>query len=167
MQTAGSAQEALELVQRLRPELVVSDIGMPGEDGYELIRRVRGRPADEGGGVQRSPSPRSRGGRSPGALRAGYDRHLASRSTPPSCSPRWRTMLGPGPFALPTAELPGATGATSYVSLEMDGSVLHRLEARPFWVVGHRGSPMVEVENTLPSFRPGGGRGGEWARARL
>ncbi len=39
--TAGGAAEALELVQRIKPDVLVSDIGMPGEDGYSLIRRVR------------------------------------------------------------------------------------------------------------------------------
>ncbi len=39
--TAGSADEALEAFKRLRPDVLVSDIGMPGGDGYSLIRRVR------------------------------------------------------------------------------------------------------------------------------
>jgi PAS domain S-box-containing protein len=38
---AGSAREALEAVERFRPHVLVSDIGMPEQDGYELIRRVR------------------------------------------------------------------------------------------------------------------------------
>ncbi|MDQ3685758.1 MAG: PAS domain S-box protein, partial [Acidobacteriota bacterium] len=46
---AGSAQEALELIERLRPAVLVSDIGMPGEDGYDLIRKVRALPAERGG----------------------------------------------------------------------------------------------------------------------
>lgn len=40
---AGSAQEALALVDSFRPEVMLSDIGMPGMDGYELIHRVRRR----------------------------------------------------------------------------------------------------------------------------
>jgi CheY-like chemotaxis protein len=39
--TAGSAAEALLSVERHRPDVLVSDIGLPGQDGYELIRRVR------------------------------------------------------------------------------------------------------------------------------
>lgn len=38
---AGSVDEAMDLVIRVRPGLLVSDICMPGDDGYELIRRVR------------------------------------------------------------------------------------------------------------------------------
>lgn len=39
--TVGSAAEALAEVQRFQPQVLVSDIEMPGEDGYELIRKVR------------------------------------------------------------------------------------------------------------------------------
>jgi signal transduction histidine kinase/ActR/RegA family two-component response regulator len=39
--SAGSADEALRLVEREHPHVLVSDIGMPGIDGYELLRRVR------------------------------------------------------------------------------------------------------------------------------
>jgi signal transduction histidine kinase len=38
---AGSAQEALAITRNARPDVVVSDITMPGEDGYDLIRSVR------------------------------------------------------------------------------------------------------------------------------
>jgi len=47
--TAGSAAEALELVEKWRPDVLLSDIGMPGGDGYELIERVRALPAERGG----------------------------------------------------------------------------------------------------------------------
>jgi PAS domain S-box-containing protein len=39
--TATSANEALRLLEASEPSLLVADIGMPGEDGYSLIRRVR------------------------------------------------------------------------------------------------------------------------------
>jgi PAS domain S-box-containing protein len=38
---AASASEALEAIERFRPNILVSDVGMPHHDGYELIRRVR------------------------------------------------------------------------------------------------------------------------------
>ncbi len=44
-----SPARAIELVPRERPDVIVSDIGMPEIDGYELIRRVRALPANEGG----------------------------------------------------------------------------------------------------------------------
>jgi signal transduction histidine kinase/PleD family two-component response regulator len=47
----GSVSEALAAITAERPDVVVSDLAMPGEDGYDLIRRVRARPLAEGGGV--------------------------------------------------------------------------------------------------------------------
>jgi CheY-like chemotaxis protein len=47
--TAGSAEEALTLLKKERPHLIVSDIGMPEEDGYTLIRKIRKLPPGEGG----------------------------------------------------------------------------------------------------------------------
>jgi signal transduction histidine kinase/ActR/RegA family two-component response regulator len=38
---AGSAAEAMAEVRRFAPDVLVADIGMPGEDGYSLIRRIR------------------------------------------------------------------------------------------------------------------------------
>ena len=45
----ASAAEALVSLQDLRPDVLVSDLGMPEEDGYSLIRKVRALSADEGG----------------------------------------------------------------------------------------------------------------------
>jgi CheY-like chemotaxis protein len=41
VRTCGSAAEGIETIQTWRPDVLVSDIEMPGEDGYTLIRRVR------------------------------------------------------------------------------------------------------------------------------
>ncbi len=41
VQTAASAAEAVKLFRQQPPSVLVSDIGMPGEDGYELIRQIR------------------------------------------------------------------------------------------------------------------------------
>jgi CheY-like chemotaxis protein len=46
---AGSAFEALGVLKTARPDLILSDITMPGGDGYQLMRMVRSRTADEGG----------------------------------------------------------------------------------------------------------------------
>jgi CheY-like chemotaxis protein len=46
---AGSAAEALTLVEREHPDAIVSDIAMPDEDGYMLIERVRALPDEAGG----------------------------------------------------------------------------------------------------------------------
>ena len=39
--TAGTASEALTLIERERPQVLVTDIGMPDVDGYELLKQVR------------------------------------------------------------------------------------------------------------------------------
>jgi CheY-like chemotaxis protein len=49
--TAATADEALALLQAHRPDVLVSDIGMPGTDGFELLRRIRAVGADRGGRV--------------------------------------------------------------------------------------------------------------------
>jgi signal transduction histidine kinase/CheY-like chemotaxis protein len=41
--TAATAEEAMLLLEREAPHLLVSDIGMPGTDGYSLLRRIRAR----------------------------------------------------------------------------------------------------------------------------
>lgn len=47
--TAGSAEEAVLLVEKERPHILVSDIGMPDVDGFELLRRVRALGSARGG----------------------------------------------------------------------------------------------------------------------
>jgi signal transduction histidine kinase/PAS domain-containing protein/ActR/RegA family two-component response regulator len=49
--TASGAAEALAIVEREKPDVLVSDIGMPDVDGYELLRRVRSLGLDRGGRV--------------------------------------------------------------------------------------------------------------------
>jgi NO-binding membrane sensor protein with MHYT domain/CheY-like chemotaxis protein len=48
---ANSAGSALALLEREQPDVIVSDIGMPEIDGFELIRRIRRRSAGAGGAV--------------------------------------------------------------------------------------------------------------------
>jgi signal transduction histidine kinase len=75
--TAGSTDEAIQVFRRLRPDVLVSDIAMPGEDGYDLIRRVRQLGEHEGG---RTPAVAVtayvRGEDRTAAFAAGYDRHI-------------------------------------------------------------------------------------------
>jgi PAS domain S-box-containing protein len=74
----ASAAEALEAIQATRPDVVVSDIGLPGADGYALIRAIRQRPASEGGGVPAlALTAFARAEDRDRALAAGYQAHLA------------------------------------------------------------------------------------------
>ena len=51
VRTAGSAAEALAMIRVEAPDVLVSDIGMPGQDGYALIRQVRALDEAHGGNV--------------------------------------------------------------------------------------------------------------------
>lgn len=46
---AASVSEAMRALESNVPDLLISDLGMPGEDGYELIRRIRQLPENAGG----------------------------------------------------------------------------------------------------------------------
>jgi len=41
VELASSVEEALRILKRFRPHVLISDIGMPGQDGYDLMREVR------------------------------------------------------------------------------------------------------------------------------
>jgi PAS domain S-box-containing protein len=75
---AASADEALDLVGRGRPHVIVSDIAMPGIDGYELMRRVRALDETHGGATPAAALTgfaRPEDGRR--ATDSGFDAHLA------------------------------------------------------------------------------------------
>jgi len=75
--TAASAREALELVERLQPDILLSDVAMPGEDGLSLVRRVRMLPFDRGGQVPAIALSAYAGAEDRRrALLAGFQRHI-------------------------------------------------------------------------------------------
>lgn len=43
--TAPDGERALERAKRLRPDLIVLDLGLPGMDGWQTLRRLQGEPA--------------------------------------------------------------------------------------------------------------------------
>jgi CheY-like chemotaxis protein len=80
--TAASAVEALTLLEEQRPDLILTDIGMPSIDGFELIRRIRQMPRSirdlpaAALTAYAQPEDRSR------ALRSGFQVHLAKPIDP-------------------------------------------------------------------------------------
>jgi PAS domain S-box-containing protein len=81
---AGSVVEALEVLSRFRPDVLVSDIGMPGEDGYVLIRKLR--TLEDEQGIPRLPAVAltayARGEDRRRALAAGFQVHVAKPVEP-------------------------------------------------------------------------------------
>jgi CheY-like chemotaxis protein len=49
--SVGSAREALEVLEREKPHVLVSDIAMPEEDGYSLLKKIRALPPESGGRI--------------------------------------------------------------------------------------------------------------------
>jgi PAS domain S-box-containing protein len=80
---AASSQQGLDLLKTERPDMIISDIGMPEEDGYEFIRKVRALEAERGG---RTPAAAltafARAEDRTRALRAGYQTHVAKPVEP-------------------------------------------------------------------------------------
>jgi CheY-like chemotaxis protein len=77
VRSASNVTEALDLFAKKTPDVLISDVAMPGGDGYELIRRVRAFSREEGGDVPAAaitayarPEDRSR------LLNAGFSIHL-------------------------------------------------------------------------------------------
>ncbi len=80
---AASADEAMAALRRQRPDVLVCDIGMPGEDGFSLLARVRALSAEEGGlvpAVALTAYARSDDRRR--VLAAGYHVHLSKPVDP-------------------------------------------------------------------------------------
>jgi CheY-like chemotaxis protein len=81
--TASSSSEALGRIERDRPDVLVADIGMPGEDGYALLQRVRALPF-EGGGATPAIALTSYANAQDrlDALRAGFQMHVPKPASP-------------------------------------------------------------------------------------
>jgi PAS domain S-box-containing protein len=81
--TASSASEALDALKRERPHVLVADIGMPGEDGYALLQKVRALPAERGGATPAIALTAYAGQQDRlDALRTGFQMHVPKPVTP-------------------------------------------------------------------------------------
>ena len=75
---ADSAQTALGLIEHDVPDILLSDIGMPGQDGYTLIRRLRAMPPHTGGALPAiAITAYASVADQRNALGAGYQAHIA------------------------------------------------------------------------------------------
>jgi len=83
VEAVPSAREAVDRMRQRRPDVLLSDIGMPEEDGYSLIRRVRQMPADA---AKKLPAialtAYARAQDADAAIGAGFDAHLPKPVAP-------------------------------------------------------------------------------------
>ena len=99
----SSVEEALDLIAHWRPDVLISDVGMPSENGYDLIRAVRHLIAEDGPGIPALALTAYAGPEHHRlALAAGFELHLAKPVDP--------TVL-----TLAVARLAGRMGATGEV----------------------------------------------------
>jgi CheY-like chemotaxis protein len=81
--SVSSVREALAVLTEWKPHVLVSDIGLPVEDGYDLIRELRAREARDGGRIPAIAltgyAAAEEGQR---ALSAGYQMHLGKPIEP-------------------------------------------------------------------------------------
>jgi PAS domain S-box-containing protein len=97
---AHSVDEALAAYDRIQPNMVVSDIGMPGRDGYDLMRGIREMERGDGGRVAAialtafaRPEDAAR------AMRAGFDLHLAKPVEPAELAAAVAKLAAPSPLS--------------------------------------------------------------------
>ena len=94
----ATVSEAVTAIQRLKPNVLVSDIGMPGEDGYALIRQVRALAREQGGQIPAvALTAYARAADRTQALLAGFQLHIPK-------------PVDPAELAAVVANLSGRTG---------------------------------------------------------
>lgn len=75
--TVATAEDALEVLQRERPNVLVSDLTMPGKGGYWLIGQVRALPPERGGATPAAAlTAHTSAEHRAGVLRAGFQFHV-------------------------------------------------------------------------------------------
>jgi signal transduction histidine kinase len=97
LRAVGTAREALSLLDEWIPDVIVSDIGMPGVDGYEFMRLLRSRPPERGGCV--AALALTAFARLEDAVRArasGYQGHLAKPISPQDLASAVAKLQQPG-----------------------------------------------------------------------
>jgi PAS domain S-box-containing protein len=94
--TASSASEAMGAFAKERPQVLVADIGMPGEDGYALLQKVRALPAERGGAT---PAIALTGYANQqdraAALRAGFQMHVSKPVTTAELAAAVASLVAP------------------------------------------------------------------------
>ena len=83
VRTAATVRAALDILDQWKPNVLVSDIGMPGQDGYDLIRTVRALESERGGRIPALALTGYASAEDAARARlAGYETHMAKPVSP-------------------------------------------------------------------------------------
>jgi CheY-like chemotaxis protein len=98
VRTATSATEGLALIEQQVPDVIIADVGMPGEDGYAFMQRVRARLSD----VSIQPAAialtaYARAADRERALAAGFQHHLSKPFNPRALALAVAELVSPSP----------------------------------------------------------------------
>jgi CheY-like chemotaxis protein len=91
---SASAGEAIQALQQLRPDVLVSDIAMPGEDGFALIKMVRDLTPERGGQVPAVAVTAMTMKNDHRILAAGFQRHLLKPVEPSELAATVASVVG-------------------------------------------------------------------------
>lgn len=94
VRACATASEALQALEQSRPNVLVSDIGLPDEDGYVLINKVRALPAERGGDIPAvALTAYARDDDRRRALAAGYQMHIPKPIQPRDLTAALATLV--------------------------------------------------------------------------
>ncbi len=97
VKSCASAAEALRALDEWLPDVMVSDIGMPAEDGYDLIKKTRAREPDRGGLIPAlALTAYARPEDAQRALDAGYQAHISKPVDPSELAKAVASVAGRG-----------------------------------------------------------------------
>jgi CheY-like chemotaxis protein len=82
VRAVASAAAALDELERFRPDVLLSDIRMPGGDGYRLIQQIRALEAQQGGHLPAAAMTAYQDEDHEKSLEAGFERHLYKLAQP-------------------------------------------------------------------------------------
>jgi CheY-like chemotaxis protein len=91
---ACNGQEALAMIEQIRPDLLVLDLGMPVLDGFGAIVKIRGNPATANLPVLAATAFAMRGDREK-TLQAGFDGYLSKPINPAALKAEVDRLIGP------------------------------------------------------------------------
>jgi len=108
VRAVGSAAEAADAIDRRLPDVLVCDIGMPHEDGYALIRKVRARGPARGGALPAAAlTAHARDEDRRRALEAGFHAHIAKPAEPAELASVVAALAGRAPGGAEPVSRPG------------------------------------------------------------